>query len=132
MKILIKYAVKLYFYNVILSMIFCNMKYLFYNCQLLLLCCACCKFAMQVFVQEDRHAIQPALAKKLQVLPTDIYPSVFHRELKNNYGILSQLPTDIYLSVFHRELKKKYGILPQLSTGVRDGWHTNRSARLSE
>jgi hypothetical protein len=91
---------------------------------------------MQVFVQEDRHAIQPALAKKLQVLPTDIYPSVFHRELKNNYGILSQLPmgipTDIYLSVFHRELEKKYGILPQLPTGVRDGWHTNQSARLSE
>jgi hypothetical protein len=47
---------------------------------------------MQAFVQEDRHAIQPALAKKLQVLltgiPTDIYPSVFHRELKKNYGIL--------------------------------------------
>jgi len=92
MKILTKYAVKPYFYNVILSMIFCNMKYLFYNYQLLLLCCACCKFAMQAFVQEDRHAIQPALAKKLQVLltgiPTDIYPSVFHRELKKNYGIL--------------------------------------------
>jgi len=39
-----------FLYNVILWMIFWNMKYLFYNCLLLLLCCACCKFAIQVFV----------------------------------------------------------------------------------
>jgi hypothetical protein len=51
MKILTKHAVKPYFYNVILRMIFWNMKYLFFfNCQLLLLCCACCKFAIQYFV----------------------------------------------------------------------------------
>jgi hypothetical protein len=91
MKILTKYVVKPYFYNVILRMLFWNMKYLFYNCQLLLLCCACCKFAIQAFVQEDRHTIQTALAKRLTVLPTTIptkcYPSIFHRELQNNYGI---------------------------------------------
>jgi hypothetical protein len=98
------------------------MKYLFYNCQLLLLCCACCKFAIQAFVQEDRHAIQTTLAKRLPVLPTDLYPSVFHRELQKNYGILPQLPTGIpaavYPSVFHRELQNNYGILPQLPTDL--------------
>jgi hypothetical protein len=75
------------------------MKYLFYNCQLLLLCCAYCKFAIQAFVQEDKHAIQTTLAKRLPVLPTgiptELYPSVFHRELQKNYGILPQLPTGI-------------------------------------
>ena len=33
-------SVKHFFYNVILWMIFYNTKYLFYNCSLLLLCCA--------------------------------------------------------------------------------------------
>ena len=47
-------------------MIFWNMKYLFYNCLLLLLCCACCKFAIQAFVQEDRQEIQTKLAKAWQ------------------------------------------------------------------
>jgi len=50
MKIMTKYVVKPFFYNVILWMIFWNMKYLFYNFLLLLLCCACCKFAIQAFV----------------------------------------------------------------------------------
>jgi len=89
-----------------------NMKYLFYNCQLLLLCCVCCKFTIQAFVQKHRHAIQTALAKRLSVLPTKFYPSLFHRELQNNYGILPQLPTAWYPSVFHRELQKNYNILP--------------------
>jgi hypothetical protein len=66
MKILTKYAVKPYFYNVILRMIFWNMKYLFYNCQLLLLCSACYKFAIQAFVQEDRQAYKQHLQKDWQ------------------------------------------------------------------
>jgi hypothetical protein len=56
MKILTKYVVKPYFYDVILWMIFWNIKYFLYNCLLLLLCCACCKFAIQAFVQRiDRQ-----------------------------------------------------------------------------
>jgi hypothetical protein len=47
-------------------MIFWNMKYLFYNCQLLLLCCACYKFAIQAFVQEDRQAYKQHLQKDWQ------------------------------------------------------------------
>jgi hypothetical protein len=90
------------------------MKYLFYNCQLLLLCCACCKFAIQAFMQEDRYAIQTTLAKRLLVLRTKLYPLIFHRKLQINYGILPQLPTgiptDLYLLVFHRELQKKITI----------------------
>ena len=62
-KILTKYVVKPFFYNVILWMIFWNMKYFSYNCLLLLLCCGCCKFAIQAFVQEDRQAIQTKHAK---------------------------------------------------------------------
>jgi len=46
MKIMTKYVVKPYLNNVILRMIFWNMKYLFYNCQLLLLRCVCCKFVI--------------------------------------------------------------------------------------
>ena len=56
MKILTKYAV-------ILWMIFWNMKYFFYNYLLLLSCCACYKFAIQAFMQEDIHAIQTKHAK---------------------------------------------------------------------
>ena len=116
MKILTKYAVKPYFYNVILRMIFWNMKYLFYNCQLLLLCCVCCKFAIQAFVQEDRQAYKIELAKRLTVLPMDRpttwNPSVFYRELQKNYRIFphspTAIPTDCYPSVFYRELQKHY------------------------
>ena len=96
-------------------MLFWNMKYLFYNCQLLLLCCACCKFAIQAFVHEDRHAIQPALAKNCQFYQR-VYRRTYTRQYftescKQNYGLLPQLPTGIpttvYLSVFHRELQTK-------------------------
>ena len=45
---------------------------------------------------------------------TDYNPSVFHRELKKIYGIMSQSPTEsptVYNpSVFHRELKKFMGL----------------------
>jgi hypothetical protein len=57
-------------------MIFWNMKYLFYNCQLLLLCCACCKFAIQAFVQEDRHAYKQNLQKDWQ----------FYRQIDRRLG----------------------------------------------
>jgi hypothetical protein len=63
MKILTKYVVKPYFYDVILWMIFWNMKYLFYNCLLLLLCCACCKFAIQAFVQRINRQYKQNLQK---------------------------------------------------------------------
>ena len=43
----------------------------------------------------------------------DYNPSVFHRELKNNYGSVPQSPTAYNPSVFHRELKKNYEIVPQ-------------------
>jgi len=109
-KILTKYVVNPYFYDVILWMIFWNMKYLFYNFLLLLLCCACCKFAIQPFMQEDRQAIQTKLAKDWQ---TDCYPSLFYRELQKHYGIFPQsptaIPTECYSSVFYQELQKNYG-----------------------
>ena len=47
-------------------------------------------------------------------------PSVFHRELKKNYGSVPQSPTasptDYNPSVFHRVLKNNYGSVPQSST----------------
>jgi hypothetical protein len=77
---------------------------------------------MQVFVQEDRHAIQPALAKKLQVLPTDIYPSVFHRELQTElrpFATITDGYTDGPIPVgISQRVEKNYGILPQLLTGL--------------
>jgi hypothetical protein len=70
-------------------------------------------------------------------------PSVFHRELKNIYGIVSQslmgTPTDYNPSVFHREFKQIYGIVPQSPTeslmelpnyitdGLTDGLRTSQS-----
>jgi hypothetical protein len=79
---------------------------------------------------------------------TDYNPSVFHRELKNNYGSVPQSPTasptDYNPSVFHRELKKHYGSVPQSLTespmmlpmyiidGLTDGIPTSRSARMSD
>jgi hypothetical protein len=47
-------------------------------------------------------------------------PSVFHKELKTNYGSVPQSPTESPTtynpSVFHRELKNIYGIVPQSPT----------------
>jgi len=83
-------------------------------------------------------------------------PSVFHRELEKNYGLVPQSPTEsptesptaitdgIVPLVFHRELEKNYGLVPQLPTesptaltdrnhrrnGDRN--HMSQSARLSE
>jgi hypothetical protein len=54
--------------------------------------------------------------------PMDWYPSVFYRELENNYGLVPQLPMgtpmDWYPSVFYLELEKNYGLVPQLPTGT--------------
>jgi hypothetical protein len=68
------------------------MKYLFFfNGQPLLLCCVCCKIAIQDFVT--------GLHKKKKIMvsptgiPTDYNLSVFHRELQNNYGIVPPSPT---------------------------------------
>jgi len=52
----------------------------------------------------------------------DYNPSVFHKELQKNYGIVPQsptdLPTDYNPSVFHRELQKNYRIVPHSPTGL--------------
>jgi len=76
--------------------------------------------------------------------PTDYNPSVFHRELKNIYGIVphssTASPTAYNPSVFHRELKKIYEIVPQSSTEsltvlptyITDGLPRSRSARMSD
>jgi len=110
-----KHAVKPYFYNVI----FWNMKYLFFfNCELLLLCCVCFKFAIQDFVQENKQKyMEKILTVSPTTIPTEWYPSVFHREFKKIYGIVPQSPTTIstdwHPSVFHRELGENYGIVPQ-------------------
>ena len=105
------------------------MKYLFYNCQLLLLCCACCKFAIQAFVHEDRHAIQPALAKNCQFYRR-VYRRTYTRQYftescKQNYDLLPQLPmgilTAVYPSVFHKELQKKLQPFATITDGYIDG-----------
>ena len=82
------------------------MKYLFFfKGQPLLLCCVCCKIAIQDFVTRLHKKI-----RKFTVSPTDYNPPVFHREVKNNYGSVPQSPTtsptDYNLSVLHKELKK--------------------------
>jgi hypothetical protein len=70
------------------------MKYLFFfNGQLLLLCCVCCKIAIQDFVtglhkKREKFTVSPTGTL------TEYNPSVFHRELKNIYGIVPQSPTD--------------------------------------
>jgi hypothetical protein len=46
-----------------------------------------------------------------------IVPSVFHRELGNNYGLVPQFPT---------------ASPTEITDGITDGNHTFRSARLSE
>jgi len=93
------------------------MKYLFFfNGQPLLLCCVCCKIAIQDFMTGLHKK------KKFTVSLTDYNPSVFHRELKTIYGIVplspTDSPTDNKPSVFHRELQNNYGIVPQSPTGT--------------
>jgi hypothetical protein len=97
------------------------MKYLFFfNGQPLLLCCVCCKIAIQDFVtglhKKKKFTVSPTS------IPMDYNPSVCHKELKNIYGIVPlspmALPTDKNPSVFHRELQKNYGIVPQSLTAL--------------
>ena len=92
------------------------MKYLFFfNGQPLLLCCVCCKIAIQDFVtglhKKKKFTVSPT------GIPTDYNPSVFHRELQKNYGIVPHSPTG----------------LPTYNTdGITDGLRTSRSARMSD
>ena len=112
MKILTKYVVKPYFYNVILWMIFWNMKYLFYNCLLLLLCCACCKFAIQVFVQrinrQYKQNLQNIGSFTDGFLPIGIVLRVA-KQLRH-YATLSDSYTDGMVPV---------GILPRVAKKLR-------------
>jgi len=120
------------------------MKYLlFFNCQLLLLCCVCCKFAIQDFVK-GIHKKKEILTVSPMATPTAYNPLVFHKELKKIYGIVPQspmaIPMDFNPSVFHRELKKIYWIVPQSPTAspmyitdrFTDGLRTSWSACMSE
>ena len=67
------------------------MKYLFFfKGQPLLVCCVCCKIAIQDFLRGLHEK-----NKKNLPFHRRIYPSVFHRELQKNYRILPQSPTDI-------------------------------------
>jgi hypothetical protein len=93
------------------------MKYLFFfNGQLLLLCCVCCKIAIQDFVKG------------------------IHKKIRNIYGSVplspTESPTGYNSSAFHRELKKIYGIVPQspaaLPTYITDGLRTSRSTHMSD
>jgi hypothetical protein len=69
------------------------MKYLFFfNGQLLLLCCVCCKIAIQDFVIG------------------------LHKKIRKIYGFIDGYTDKLYPSVFHRELQKIYGIVPQSLT----------------
>jgi hypothetical protein len=93
------------------------MKYLFFfNGQLLLLCCVCCKIAIQDFVTQ--------LHKKIRKIYdfTDGYtdglkPVGISQRVEKNYMIFVSLsPTDYNPLVFHRELQNLYGIVPQSPT----------------
>ena len=91
------------------------MKFFFFNGQPLLLCCVCCKIAIQDFVT-GLHKKQEKFTVSPTGTLTEYNPSVFHRELKNIYGIVPQSPTEYNPLVFHRELKKIYKIVPQSLT----------------
>jgi len=68
------------------------MKYLFFfNGQPLLLCCVSCKIAIQNFVTGLHKKIKKFIVS-LTGISTDYNPSVFHRELQNNYRIVPQSP----------------------------------------
>jgi hypothetical protein len=91
------------------------MKYLFFfNGQPLLLCCVCCKIAIQDFVTGIHKKIRNIYGI-VPLSPTEYKLSVFHRELKKIYGLVplspTESPTDYNPSVFHRELKTIYGIV---------------------
>ena len=65
-------------------------------------------------------AVPQLPTESLTAITDGIVPSVFHRELEKNYGLVPQSLTEItdgiVLSVFHRELEKNYGLVPQLPT----------------
>ena len=78
------------------------MKYLFFfNGQPLLLCCVCCKIAIQDFLTGLHKKIRKIYGSPTGI-PTDYNPSVFYRELQNNLwdcatftdGFPTAFPTD--------------------------------------
>jgi hypothetical protein len=94
------------------------MKYLFFfNGQPLLLCCVCCKIAIQDFVRGLHKKIRKIYGI-VPLSPMDNNPLVFHRELKKICGIVLLSPTENNSLVFHRELQKNYRIVPQSLTGT--------------
>ena len=116
------------------------MKYLFFfNGQLLLLCCICCKIAIQDFVTR----LHKKNKKNLRFHRRTITRRYF-TELKTNYRSVPQSPTAYNPSVFHREFKKNYGSVPQSPTdlpmvlpkyitdGLTDEIPTPRTARMSD
>ena len=112
------------------------MKYLFFfNGQPLLLCYVCCKIAIQDFVT-GLHKKKKKFTVSPTGIPTDYNPSVFHRELKNIYGVVpfspKDSPTDINPSVFHRKLQKNYGIVPQSPTGTPTALPTYNTDRITD
>jgi len=72
--------------------------------------------------------------QKLDTTSTDCYPSVFHKELQNNYNILPHSPTAIsmewYPSIFHSELQKKYSILPHSPTACARPYFTESCKKI--
>jgi hypothetical protein len=96
------------------------MKYLlFFNGQPLLLCCVCCKIAIQDFViglhkKKEKFTVSP------MGIPTEYNPSVFHRELKKIYGIVPLSPTDNNPSVFQEELQSNLRDCATITDGFTD------------
>ena len=63
--------------------------------------------------------------------PTDYNPSVFHRELKNIYGIMPLSPTDHTRWYFIESCKKIYGIVPQSPTCTPTDFPTDNTDRFT-
>ena len=89
--------------------------------------CYCAACAVRLQFKILWHGYTKKL-EKFTVSPTEYNPSVFDRELKNNYGSMPQLqtasPTEYNPSIFHKELKKNYGSVQQSLTESPTLWPT--------
>ena len=129
------------------------MKYLFFfNGQLLLLCCICCKIAIQDFVTRLHKKIKKNLRfhrrTKTRWYFTESWKNImglchFHRWTKTRRYFTERCKKFMGLCHNHRrtiELQTIYGIVPQSPTAFRHKipmespteLHTSRSARMSD
>ena len=118
---------KAFFYNVILWMIFWNMKYLFYNCLLLLLCCS----ASLQFKRLSRR-INKQYKQNMTQIPTYILMETVRQYFIESCKIFTAFATITDDHTENCKIFTTHATIIDVSNGQTVGISSKRCMRLSE